>query len=151
MEGGAVRVCARERLACGLGGRRPKLRRGTVAALRLQLASLPSTCWAAQARSRQPPPECPKSALTALASGLPARSFLWAQDSTTVSPRSAGGTDQLQAPQPWTVSGPLDRLAPARKGPFRPRLGPSPAPDTAAGSWPRAPEHEQSRRWAGHS
>lgn len=122
MEGGAVRVCARERLACGLGGRRPTPPRGTVAAPAPRLLTRHrlgrrGAAWAA-------PTECPKSALTALASGLRARSLLWACDSTTVSLRSAGSPDQLQAPQPQDrFGGPLDRPAPARKGPLSPRRG----------------------------
>lgn len=141
-------VCEAELLACSFRGRRPTQKRGAVAVLHawpappLQLACPPQA--GPQRRSWAALPECPTPVLTAHASGLRARASS-GRTTSTVSLRSAGSTDQLQKPQP------LDRLAPARKGPFSRRPGPSPGPNTAAGAWPRAPEHEQSRRWAGHS
>ena len=115
-----VRVCAGKRLASGLGGLRPTLRRGTVAGhpawpapqpRRRRLASPPCP-----PRLRRPGPQgrrlggphqsVPTPALTALVSDLGARSLLCAQDldgypQISRKPRTDAGApaqDQFQTP-----------------------------------------------------
>lgn len=107
-EGGAGRVCAGERLASGLGGWKPTLRRGTVAGRptwpapqprRPRLACAPCAAWAAGPRPRRSPAERPTPAPTALSPGLRAAASS-ARTTSTVFLGPAGHPEPLQSPQP---------------------------------------------------